>query len=200
MRSSITKGELRMIRRTVNILFAAIVLMGFAIPAKAAEEGSIRITLDVGELAVTNGAVTLYQVGLRSPDGYRLLEEFGGGMVKETDALSPHLAKWLAQTAEGEGTSRLLDVDGCVEFSRLEDGLYLVVQTEDMDGFYRIEPFLVTLPCEGARNVQANPKTRPIMATEPPPTGQHPAPILGAMGLVISGVGLFLCLGRKKRK
>jgi len=203
MRNSITKGEMRMIKRMAGVLFAAALVLVLAVPANAVEDGSIRVVLDVGDRAVTNGAVTLYRVGVPISGGYRLLEAFGGGVVREEDAFSPYLAQWLAQSAQN-GTTLLLDADGCAEFSRLDDGLYLLTQTEDMDGFYRIEPFLVSIPYEGVWNLQANPKTQPIADGEvwqaPPATGQHPAPILGAMGLVVSGVGLFLCLGRKKRK
>ena len=43
-------------------------------PAAAAEnQGSLKIDLDTGELPVTNGAVTLYQVGTPADEGYRVL-------------------------------------------------------------------------------------------------------------------------------
>lgn len=189
-----------MIRKLVCILFAAVVVLGAGARANAAERsGKIRVSLDAGELPVTNGAITLYQVGTPAPDGYRITEGFGGGIVKEADATSSHLAQWLAETAGEAGRTLYLDVDGNVTFSNLEEGLYLVMQTERMDGFYPIKSFLVTLPSDGQWEVQAYPKTEPIVI-ENPQTGQPIAPLLGAMGLVASGVGLYLCVDGRRKK
>lgn len=197
-----------MVRRMLCTLFASAILLSLGTHANAAEgEGSIRVWLNAGELPVTNGALTLYQAGTPVTDGYRITEAFGGGIVKEEDALSPYLAQWLAETAGESGIERLLDVDGNAEFSNLEEGLYLVVQTEKMDGFYPIEPFLLTIPSESRWHLQVNPEPEPIIAEDPQPvitgnpqTGQPAAPFLGAMGLVASGVGLYLCVDSKRRK
>lgn len=189
-----------MIKKLVNFLFAAAVVLGLGIPASAAQSaGEICIWLDAGELPVTNGAITLYQVGTPVTDGYSITEAFGGGIVKEEDATSSHLAQWLTESAGESGMTQYLDVDGYVTFSDLEEGLYLVVQTEKMDGFYPIKPFLVTIPCDGAWEIKAEPKTEPIVADNPK-TGQPLAPLLGAMGLVASGVGLYLCVDSKRKK
>ena len=119
--------------------------------AKAAETyGSVRVKLDAQDLAVTNGAVTLYQVGVRVEDGYRIAESFGGGIIRQQDVDSTHLAQWLAESAEENGITMLLDADGNAIFSDLEEGLYILVQTERMDGFYPILPVLLTIP-EGDR-------------------------------------------------
>ena len=147
---------------------------------------------------VTNGAVKLYQVAQQGPEGYLVSDSFGGGLVKPEDALSSSLAQWLAQTAEDGGITRLLDADGCAEFSRLPDGLYLVVQSEKMDGFYPFEPFLVTIPMDGERDIQVSPPVFPIVA-ESPATGQDMQPFLGVAGMVVSGLGLALCaMGKRK--
>ena len=195
-----------MIRKLASSLFAAAVLLGVGIRANAAETGgTVRVSLDAGELPVTNGAITLYQVGTPVTDGYRITEGFGGGIVKSDDATSPYLAQWLAESAGEAGKTVNLDVDGNVTFSNLENGLYLIVQTERMDGFYPIKPFLVTIPDDGQWQVQVSPKTEPIIIEnlenlENPQTGQPIAPLLGAMGLVASGVGLYLCVDSKRRK
>lgn len=189
-----------MSRKLASLLFAAVVVLGMGIPVNAAEGGgTIRVSLDAGELPVTNGAITLYQVGTPVSDGYRITEGFGGGLVKAEDATSPHLAQWLAEMAGAVGKTVNLDVDGNVTFSNLEDGLYLIVQTERMDGFYPIRSFLMTLPSSGEREIRAYPKTEPIIL-ENPQTGQPIAPLLGAMGLVASGVGLYLCVDSRRRK
>lgn len=188
-----------MLRRIWMVLFAVLLLPYLGAQAAAAEEtGSIRVTLQNGEQPVAGGEVMLYQVGVRLSEGYRLEEAFGGGMVREEDALSPYLAQWLAELDVQGGMPRILDADGSAAFSRLEQGLYLLVQTATEDEFY-IRPFLIALPCEGEWNVELYPELLQI-AAQSPPTGQHPAPIIAAMGMVLSGVGLVLCADRRRRK
>ena len=84
---------------------------------------------------MTNGAVTLYQVGTPADEGYRVLDYYGGGTVRYQDAVSDNLAMYYSELA-GSGRELLLDVDGQAVFSGLEAGLYLVRQTERTDGFY----------------------------------------------------------------
>lgn len=188
-----------MLKRLFFSLSAMALAAALSLPAQAGElGGSIRLDLEVGDFVVTNGAVKLYQVAQQGPEGYLVSDSFGGGLVKPEDALSSSLAQWLAQTAEDGGITRLLDADGCAEFSRLPDGLYLVVQSEKMDGFYPFEPFLVTIPMDGERDIQVSPSVFPIVA-ESPATGQDMQPFLGVAGMVVSGLGLALCaMGKRK--
>lgn len=188
-----------MLKRLFFNLSAVALAAALSLPAQAGElGGSIRLDLEVGDFVVTNGAVKLYQVAQQGPEGYLVSDSFGGGLVKPEDALSSSLAQWLAQTAEDGGITRLLDADGCAEFSRLPDGLYLVVQSEKMDGFYPFEPFLVTIPMDGERDLQVSPPVFPIVA-ESPATGQDMQPFLGVAGMVVSGLGLALCaMGKRK--
>lgn len=182
------------------MVFAVMLAMSLGLQTGAVEDGgSIRISLNVGELPVTNGSLALYQVGIPVPDGYRIVEGFGGGIVKTEDAQSAHLAKWLAEGAGEAGIHLSIDVDGHTKFSNLEEGLYLVVQQERMDGFHVIEPILVRLVRGENWNVQIDLDPAPIIA-ENPQTGQPVAPLLGAMGMVASGVGLYLCADSKRRK
>ena len=189
-----------MIRKLVSILFAVVFVFSMGVQVNATKnEGKIRIWLDAGELPVTNGALTLYQVGTPVEGGYRLADSFGGGMVKEADATSDYLAQWLTETTGKTGKTLLLDVDGNATFSNLEEGLYLIEQTERMDGFYPIPSFLAVISAENHWEVHAEPKTEPIIADNPQ-TGQPFAPLLGAMGLVLSGVGLYLCVDSRRKK
>ena len=188
-----------MVRKMVCAVFAAVMLLGLSVQAKAAEGlGTLRITLEDGETGVTEGEKTLYFVGERTSEGYRLTEEFGGGFVKEVDAMSLHLGNWLAQTAEG-ATPRILDADGSAEFSYLPEGLYLLVQSETAEGYYPIEPFLLTLPFDGRWYIQAYPIAEKI-PSESPKTGQSIVPYLGIFGMVFSGGGLVLCAAGKRKK
>ena len=142
-----------MVRKLVSTVFAAMLLLSLGMQVSATEaDGSIRVSLDLGELPAINGSLTLYQVGTPVTDGYRIAE-----------------------------------------------GLYMVVQQERIDGFHVIEPFLVLLARDGAWNVQIDLEPAPIIA-ENPQTGQPVTPLLGAMGMAVSGVGLYLCADSKRRK
>lgn len=184
------------------MIFSLVLLCVFSglIPgAKAAETyGSIRVKLDAGELAVTNGAVTLYQVGYRIEEGYRIAESFGGGIIRMEDVQSANLAQWLAESAEEAGMTMLLDADGNAIFSDLEEGLYILVQTQRMDGFYPILPMLLTVPEDEQWHLDVYRQPVPVV-TEIPKTGQSPAPFLGILGMILSSAGLLLC-SKKGRK
>lgn len=189
-----------MFRRVICVLFAGAVVLSLGLSVLAVEEtGSIRVTLQSSGRALKSGSVTLYRAGDPVSGGYRLEDSFGGGFVPEEDACSAALAGWLAEQAEMGGTPRILDADGSAEFSGLEDGLYLLVQSENVAGYYPIQAFLVTIPYGGQQNVEAFPKVEKVPG-ENPKTGQHPAPIIAAMGLVFSGVGLFLCVDSRRKK
>ena len=136
--------------------------------------------------------MTLFYAGRFSEGGYRLADSFGGGFVRQEDIHSPELAKWLSEAAVWEGERKPLQEDGSAVFSQLPEGLYLLTQSKSAQGFCQTAPFLIPIPCNGMWEITALPKMQQIY-TESPKTGQHPAPILGAMGLVLSGMGLVAC-------
>ena len=186
-------------KHMLRALYVSLLLSVLALAASAAEKGGILwVKLDVGDLPVINGSFTLYRVGTPISDGYRIGEEFGGGFVREEDARSPHLAQWLSGMEEKRGTTILLDADGNAVFSELEDGLYLLAQTERTDGFYPVQPLLLTLPNGGKRDVSLYLEPLPMVA-DAPPTGQDPTPYIGIIGLVISVAGLTFCTSGKRR-
>ena len=117
-------------RKMVWLLCLADCLLVRAPVVAAAEtRGSIQVKLDTGDLPVINGAVTLYQVGVKTENGYRITEGFGGGIVRQEDADSDKLAQWLAETAGETGITMLLDADGnaiataSLTISNGEDGI-----------------------------------------------------------------------------
>lgn len=165
--------------------------------AAAENQGTVQINVDVGDMPVINGAVTLYQVGTRMEDGYRIADGFGGGIVRQDETDSRKLAQWLAETAEENGRNMLLDADGTAFFSDLEEGLYILVQTERIDGFYPIFPILFTVPKEEQWNIEIYREPIPVV-TEIPQTGQSPIPFLGILGMVLSSIGLLLCVRLNK--
>ncbi len=186
-------------RKVIFLLVLAVLAVAAAPGASAAEHyGSVQVKLEAGDLAVTNGAVTLYQVGVRTEEGFRITEGFGGGIIRQADADSRQLARWLAESADQSGLTRLLDADGNALFTELEEGLYLLVQTERMDGFYPIQPVLLELPQEKNWDLNIRREPAPVV-TEIPKTGQTPVPILGVLGMALSAAGLILSV-RKCRK
>lgn len=188
-----------MMKKICLMLCGVLLLPVLVLSASASgSEGSLWVKLDVGDLPVINGAFTLYRVGTPISDGYRIGEEFGGGFVREADARSPHLAQWLNGMEQKEGIAILLDVDGNAVFSELDEGLYLLVQTERTDGFYPIQPLLLTIPMEGRRDINLCLEPLPMVAASPS-TGQDPTPYIGVIGLVISLAGMMLCTGGRKR-
>lgn len=186
-------------KKAIGLFFLVVCLMS-GLPMKAAAEnrGSIQVKLDAGDLPVINGAVTLYQVGVKVEEGYRIMEAFGGGIVRQADADSDYLARWLAESADTDGLTLLLDADGNAIFTDLEEGLYMLVQTERIDGFYPIYPALLTIPQTDIWDLPFYRAPVPVV-TEIPRTGESPIPFLGAVGMVISSLGLLICI-RKERK
>ena len=187
-------------KRGIMALMVIGTLLSLSIRAGASEmRGSVEIQLDAGELPVTNGAVTMYLVGVPTGEGYRLLDRYGGGVVHSADVGSGNLAYWLGELADG-GKELLLDVDGRVVFSGVEEGLYLVMQTRRMDGFYPFRPFLAEVPSGGRWTRRYEPAALPI-TDEPPCTGDVTT-YLGVLGMALSGGGLVCCgiWGRKKGK
>ena len=176
----------------------ALVLV-LAQPTAAAENrGSVKIDLDTGELPVTNGAVTLYQVAEPTDEGYRVLDYYGGGTVRYQDAVSENLAMYFSELADA-GRELLLDVDGQAVFTGLEAGLYLVRQTERTDGFYPFRPFLLRLPTKGQWDLKRTPAISPI-TTGCPQTADSGKLTIGLWGMGLSGLGLVLCAWPKKRE
>lgn len=161
-----------------------------AVPAEAArEEGRIQVRQEEGE------QLLLYPVGQKSGSDFVLGKLYGGGLVRGADIHRPELARWLAE--EAQGGLQPVSKDGYHWFADLTEGLYLLTQENaGEDGF---APILVSMPCNGAWQVAVFPRAGTVY-TEPPRTGQHPAPILGAMGIVVFGILLGMCMDRIKRK
>lgn len=193
----VMKGEAWM-RRLAGVLVWLLTLSGMVLQAGAAERtGSIRVQMTYGEQQPW-GSVALHYLGEPVQGDFRLRESLGGGIICREDVQSPELAQWLSQRT-GEGEVRYLDADGCGEFTGLTEGLYLLTQTEAPEGYACADPFLIPIPLDGQWEVLACPKISMIL-TESPKTGQHPAPLIGAMGLILSGMGLWLCVEKLRKK
>ena len=182
----------------IKILLTLVILFSLSTSAEATEmKGSLEVKLDAGELPVINGAVTIYLVGVPIEGGYRLLDRYGGGIVRAEDVGSRNLAFWLGELTDS-GRELLLDVDGRVVFSGVEEGLYLVEQTQRMDGFYPFRAFLAEVPLGGRWTRRFEPAVSPI-TDEPPCTGDLTL-YLGTLSMFLTGSGLIACGIWGKRK
>ena len=140
--------------------------------------------------------------GLCRPDGFYpgySGDEAGGGLVRWGDLPSLTLASWLAEHEAAEGTTVPFDAEGSATFSNLSPGLYLIKQTGISAGNDAIPPFVIELPYEDIWEITVRPQSM-TGAQEPPPTGQEPAPIIAALVLVVSGMGLLGMAAHTKRK
>jgi len=177
-----------------------LLIAGGEVRVQAAQQtGTIRVSMDYGNTSVTEATVTLYPVGTIAEGGYRLLSSLGGGLVRQEDVHMADLAQWLEEKAAENGMTQILRPDGTGEFADLQAGLYLLVQEDTVEGFEKVNPFLIPMPWSGAWDVTVLPRVREIW-TEPPRTGQHPAPLIGAMVMVLSGMGLVVCWEKIRKK
>lgn len=119
-------------------------------------EGTISLIMQEtdSQKAVPGGTMTLYQVAdVEENDGnyfYTLTEAFSGSGEKLTE-LDAELAERLADYAEKKdpaGITKKIDSEGKVVFEKLKPGLYLLVQKEAAKGYYRINPFVISVPME----------------------------------------------------
>lgn len=178
-------------------------------------EGSVQISMRLDGCVISGGELTLYQVAGGAGDSFVLTEDFASSGVSLENFHSPETARELADFAVNKnlpGISLPVDSTGVARFDGLARGLYLIVQSECAEGFYPINPFLVSIPqiSDGAYqyHIEAAPKLRPEEPTEPtekpglPQTGQlnWPVPILAGIGLICAGTGLWLCFGRKREE
>ncbi len=190
---------------TAAVILAAVLLFGTCMTAFAAgtgtpdpdfnEKGSITVTLhsEEADAIVTDGALTLYQVAdLYLDDGNMACsytEDWDGCSASLEDPTIATLASDLAAYAEDNGIAGIqtLDVneDGSVTFTGLPLGLYLVIQTTQSEGYFTVDPFVVTVPIAGESgwiyNADASPKVEvyiePKTPEEPTPTDNPETPV-----------------------
>ena len=149
-------------------------------------EGSIRVTMRCEGKSVPGGTLTLYRVGdVQEEDGnfsFRLSEDFAGSEAS-LERLNAALAEALmtyARNEDPEGTTADIDREGRVEFPGLKAGLYLLVQEEAASGYFRADPFLVSIPMtedgKYVYDVDASPKVEVVEKPDPPDRPPHEPP------------------------
>lgn len=221
---------MRIQKRLTTLFLAAFLLCSVSIAASAhkapdpSQKGSISVQMAYGDQPVAGGSLTLYRVGdVKEDDGsysFALSGDFTASEADLADISSAKPAQELAQYAESRelpGKTAQIGDDGKVSFTGLKLGLYLLVQNETADGYYKADPFMVSVPMNenGAYiyTVDASPKVElqkaPIPKTPDTPkptnpglpqTGQlnWPIPVLAILGLGLFGAGWLLCFGRKR--
>ena len=186
------KGFLRM-------LFTVGLAAAMVLPTEAASNGEIRITPHREGEIVSGGTVTICRVGTMSEAEYRITGKTGNWIIAADELFFPETVTWIRKHAKGEEITLNSETSGVFRFSNLEAGLYLVTQKEAATDFAPFQPFLVELPVgDEIWEAEVYPEVKKLSSGNPK-TADHPAPIIAAMGLVLS-VSALLLLGDKRRK
>lgn len=165
-------------RKLFSFLLIAALLFGLSAQTLAADvdpnaKGSITLEMTWLGRPVSGGTLTCYRVGdLTWKNGEYVFVPAGdfAEWDGEFDNIqSPELALSLAAYAERngiQGTTKSIGANGRVTFDDLAPGLYLMVQEEAAEGFYPVNPFLVSIPQEEngklEYDIDASPKVEPI--------------------------------------
>lgn len=154
-------------------------------------EGSIVINMTSGGESVPGGNIVLFRVADVAEDNgdyfFEFTEEFSLSEIPawqlDNDELPSHLAD-IAKKDGLDGVELEFDENGHAEFTGLEVGLYLMVQTEAASGYYAVNPFLVSLPgydgesyyydVDASPKVEADPRPTPPVTPTPTPTPTPP--------------------------
>lgn len=190
-------------------------------------KGSITVSMRFDGEAVPGGSLTLYRVGKVSQnDGnYSFVptgdftgwgSDFGALDSAEQSARTARsLIDFIQSNRDISPVERQkIGTDGMAKFSDLEQGLYLLVQTQAAPGYSPVNPFLVSIPYEVkgeyCYDVDAQAKMELEQLPKPPEkpggklpqTGQlnWPVPVLAAAGLGLFAIGWAIRFRRKQDK
>ena len=190
MKMNRLSGKGRMLR---VVSAAAVLIAGLlaAVPVGAAKEfpditknGSCSITVNFTDntgAAVGGNEITLYKVAdVAENEGYffRKTADFAGSTtdVSEKAPLGASAAEELRAYAEGRsvsGTPYTVPADGRLQITNLDLGLYLLVETRNVENYMPISPFLVTIPIEQPDGTYSY----TVDASAKPTTRYHYAPV-----------------------
>lgn len=185
-----------MLRKIVCLFGAVCLVMAAGLPVFAAERrGTITVLPEWKGEAVTGGLVQLFRVGSAVPEGLQLTDGLANWTVREEEGNSRILLNWLAENVK-EGLCGSVEERGAA-FSGLKEGVYLVLQQEPQEGYIPFTPFLVQLPDGDQWEVLVQPAM--IRDSVNPQTGDHPAPIIGAMGIGLSAAILMVLVDERKK-
>lgn len=184
-----------MLRRCICLMWAVVVASVMGMEVRAGEQtGSARIVPTWCGQTVEGGIVSLRRVGRKTAEGYELTDGLANWCTKE-ELQEEEWIPWLISNTRAERILKQAENTGAF-FEGLEAGIYLVEQTESPEAFRPFEPFLVSIPEDGW-DIVRNPAM--IYNGESPKTGDHPAPIIGAMGIGLSVAVLMVLVDERKR-
>lgn len=186
-----------MLKKWVCLMGAACMVMVMSLPAKAAEEGSIRVIPVWGGKRIAGGEVSVCRVGDRTESGFRVTDGLADWTVSDQEIFSGSWTQWLSEQAEGNVISSPVSQAGEAAFENLREGLYLVRQTQTAPGFLTFSPFLLTIPEGDNWDVAAEVKA--VRDVESPQTGDRHVPLIGAMGLGLSVAVLMVLVDQHKK-
>lgn len=183
--------------------FWSILALLLALRVSAREQGSIQLQIRCETRPVSGAQVILYQVGQRSETGeLSLTKEFEGISADGELWTEPAFAQELWRSAQEKrlpGMCATTDETGAALFQSLEEGVYLLGQTNMAEGYRTFLPFLVQLPMETAGQicwtVVAKPK---VTLDESPKTADSLGTFCRDMGALLTGASVWYV--RKKRK
>ncbi len=185
-----------MVKKWICMFISAGVIFWTAGPGHAAgQTGSIRVLPVCCGAAVTGGSVFISRVGRQAGNGIQVTDGLANWILKEDEILSEDWLDWVLQRSAGEQEQQVTE-NGAV-FSALKEGTYLVQDRSSGGAYSCFTPFLVSVSPEEGWNRLCRPPV--IRMEEAPGTSDHPAPIIGAMGIGFSvAVLMVLADGRKK--
>lgn len=147
-------------KRGIYLLLAVLLLV--PLTAQAAQKeldlsrtGSVRITLRDSYFPENKigGTLEAFRVADARVEGgnltFALTEDFAGSGVVLEDLNASGLAGSLGTYAEEkklQGTAVQADANGVAAFRNLSAGLYLFTQSQAVEGYYPVAPFLVSIP------------------------------------------------------
>ena len=182
--------------RWMSFLGAVCMVMGFLLPVRAAETGTVQIVPVWGGKQIVGGTVQLSRVGDRTAEGFRITDGLADWIVSEQEVLSGSWTLWLENQAQ-DSVNRTVEQGTGAYFADLPEGLYLVRQPESAPEFMAFRPFLLSIPEGEQWDVVA--QVPLIRDGENPMTGDRHVPLLGAMGIGFS-VALLMVLADQRKK
>lgn len=125
----------------------------YASTMNLSEKGTISVSLKNDGKIIKGAEITIYKVAdiKIKDDNIEFLynEPFKSFDVNINDINSDEAIKNLTQTAlenNAKGITKATDETGKIEFSELEAGVYLVVQTKSVNNYYDFNSYLVKIP------------------------------------------------------
>lgn len=185
---------MKTIKYFLCIALVVALLMSMAVIAAAADIAdydsarttSISLTLSDDKDVVRGAQVSVYRVADLMIDengySYSYLENYTDcGLVIDDPQdrdLAEAMFSYVCDNNITATIARYTDVNGYVYFGDLEQGLYLIAQTSDVEGFTTFSPFLTYLPITDENgwvyDVNATPKVDIKSETPPPPPPPPP--------------------------